>query len=583
VSKVLELKGMLERHTLASNISYLYDQWQQERYEWLQEKIELRKFLFATDTSKTTNSSLPWKNTTTRPKLTQIRDNLHANYMTALFPSDDWLKWEGYTQEAETLSKKKAITTYLTNKLKLSNFRSTVSQLLYDFIDYGNAIVDVEMMFEYKEDPETGERIPQFVGPRARRISPYDIVFNPLAQSFAETPKITRSIKTMGEVRKDLKSMAGVEHYEQILSKAEEVRRKAHAYTTADWAKAASYRVDGFGSLQEYYQSNYVEILEFEGDIHDPDNNVLLENQIITVIDRSHVIRQEVAPRWLSGSSKAHTGWRKRPDTLWAMGPLDNLVGMQYRIDHLENLSADAMDLAIHPPVVIAGSVEEFDWHPGAEIYAGEGGVVTELGKNLQGVIAAKQDIAALEAKMEELAGSPRETMGIRTPGEKTAFEVQSLMTAASRIFQEKITQFETELLEPLLNSMLEVARRHMDMSDVIRVMDDDFGVVEFMTVTKEDITAEGKIRPVGARHFAAQAQLMQGLVGVFNSPIGQMIQPHTSPKALTKLVEDSLGLERFSLFYDNAMIYENMETQKVMADAEEEVAVHATTPGLEG
>jgi hypothetical protein len=130
---------------------------------------------------------------------------------------------------------------------------------------------------------------------------------------------------------------------------------------------------------------------------------------------------------------------------------------------------------------------------------------------------------------------------------------------------------------------MLEVARRHMDMSDVIRVMDDDFGVVEFLTVTKEDITAQGKIRPIGARHFAAQAQLLQGLTGVFNSPIGQMIQPHTSPKALTKLVEDSLGLERFSLFYDNAMIYENMETQKVMADAEEEVAVHATTPGLEG
>ena len=583
MSKVLELKGLLEQHTLAANISYLYDNWQQQRYEWMQEKIELRKYLFATDTSKTSNSKLPWKNTTTRPKLTQIRDNLHANYMTALFPNDDWLKWEGYTQDAETLSKKKAITTYLSNKLKTSNFRDTVSQLLFDYIDYGNAFVDVEMMYEYKEDPETGERIPQFVGPKAKRISPYDIVFNPLATSFKDTPKITRYIKSLGEVKKDLRSVAGSQHLEEVIKKAEEVRRRSHAYSHADWAKAAGYMVDGFGSLQEYYQSDYVEILEFEGDMYDSDTDTFLENHIITIIDRSHVIRKEVSPRWLSGSGKAHCGWRKRPDTLWAMGPLDNLVGMQYRIDHLENLSADAMDLAIHPPVVIAGSVEEFDWHPGAEIYAGEGGVVTELGKNLQGVIAAKQDINALELKMEELAGAPRETMGIRTPGEKTAFEVQSLMTAASRIFQEKITQFETELLEPLLNAMLEVARRHMDMSDVIRVMDDDFGVVEFLTVTKEDITAQGKIRPIGARHFAAQAQLLQGLTGVFNSPIGQMIQAHTSPKAMTKLVEDSLGLERFSLFYDNAMIYENMETQKVMADAEEEVAVHATTPGLEG
>ena len=27
--------------------------------------------------------------------LTQIRDNLHANYLDALFPNDDWMKWEG--------------------------------------------------------------------------------------------------------------------------------------------------------------------------------------------------------------------------------------------------------------------------------------------------------------------------------------------------------------------------------------------------------------------------------------------------------------------------------------------------------
>jgi hypothetical protein len=583
VSKVLELKGLLEQHTLAANISYLYDNWQQQRHEWMQEKIELRKYLFATDTSKTSNSKLPWKNTTTRPKLTQIRDNLHANYMTALFPNDDWMRWEGYSQEAETLEKKKVITTYLKNKIRLSDFRSIISQLLYDYIDYGNAIADVDMMVEYKEDKQTGEMIPQFIGPRAKRISPYDIVINPLAPSFAESPKITRYIKSIGELKKEVETMPESSHYKKAIAKSDEIRRRSHAYSQSDWAKAAGYQVDGFGNLQEYYQTDYVEILEFEGDIHDASTDTFYQNYVITVIDRAHIIRMEPKERWLSGSSKVHSGWRKRPDTLWAMGPLDNLVGMQYRIDHLENISADAMDLAIHPPVVIAGNVEEFDWHPGAEIYAGEGGIVTELGKNLNGVIAAKQDIAALEAKMEELAGAPRETMGIRTPGEKTAFEVQSLMTAASRIFQEKITQFEVDILEPLLNSMLEIARRNMEASDVIRVMDDDVGVVTFMTITKEDITAEGKIRPIGARHFIAQAQLLQNLTGVFNSPIGQMIQKDVSPKAMTKLVEDILGLERYSLFYDNAMLIEQAESQKVASNLEEDVAANATTPGLQG
>jgi hypothetical protein len=41
------------------------------------------------------------------------------------------------------------------------------------------------------------------------------------------------------------------------------------------------------------------------------------------------------------------------------MGPLDNLVGMQYRIDHLENLKADVFDLIAFPPLKIKGYVED--------------------------------------------------------------------------------------------------------------------------------------------------------------------------------------------------------------------------------
>ena len=48
------------------------------RDKWIEEKKELRNYLFATDTRTTSNSKLPWSNSTTTPKLTQIRDNLHA-------------------------------------------------------------------------------------------------------------------------------------------------------------------------------------------------------------------------------------------------------------------------------------------------------------------------------------------------------------------------------------------------------------------------------------------------------------------------------------------------------------------------
>ena len=91
-------KQDLERDNLAKKISVLWSTWDSQRQGKKNEWSELRNFVFATDTSTTTNSVLPWKNSTTFPKLCQIRDNLHSNYLASLFPNDDWLKWEAYDQ-----------------------------------------------------------------------------------------------------------------------------------------------------------------------------------------------------------------------------------------------------------------------------------------------------------------------------------------------------------------------------------------------------------------------------------------------------------------------------------------------------
>ena len=212
-------------------------------------------------------------------------------------------------------------------------------------------------------------------------------------------------------------------------------------------------------------------------------------------------------------------------------------------------------------------------------IYLGDDGQITELGKNLSGVMAASSDAQYLQATMEEMAGAPKQAMGIRTPGEKTAFEVQQLENAAGRIFQDKLSQFERDVVEPLLNSMFEIAKRNLEGTDIVRVMDDDIGVTEFLKITREDITAAGKLRPVGARHFAAQAQLIQNINGLFNSPFGQMILPHTSGKKAYRLAEDLFGLERFGLFSDYAQLAEQQEMQAIAAEMEKENLQTAATP----
>ena len=567
----LEITSMFGQDNEAKYIANTWHNWNSQRFSKIEDWKELRNYVFATDTTTTTNSTLPWKNSTTLPKLCQIRDNLHSNYLSALFPNDDWLKWEAYSKNDATKEKSKAIEAYMSNKTRESHFRTEMSKLLYDYIDYGNCFSTVDFEASYVLNNQ-GEKVPNYVGPRARRISPLDIVFNPLAERFIDSPKIVRSLRNVGELKKMAENEPDNAYLKQALDKRAEMCAKMNAYGLEEGSKAEGINIDGFGNYWDYLQSGYVEFLEFYGDIHNQSTGELQTGRIITIIDRMYILRNEAFPTWLGHAPIYHVGWRTRPDNLWAMGPLENLVGMQYRIDHLENLKADAMDLAVMPPLVIKGEVESFVWGPSAEIHIDENGGVEELARGTQWVLLTENNIDKLEMRMEQYAGAPREAMGIRSAGEKTAFEVQQLQNAAGRIFQEKITTFETELLERLLNAMLETGKRNMDAADWIRVFDDDLGVNQFMEITKEDITASGTLRPIGARHFAAQAQLVQNLSNLSNTPIWQQISPHLSTINLSRMVEDVLGFGRFDLFRPNVNVMEQQDTQRMANQAGEDL-----------
>lgn len=570
-TKPLTLTTTFGRDNEAEYIAYTWTKYNNQRQPKIALWKELRNYIFATDTTTTTNRSLPWKNSTTLPKLCQIRDNLHSNYVSALFPNDDWLKWEAYSKSDNTRDKVESIKAYMSNKTRESHFRTEISKLLYDYIDYGNAFSTVYYESSFNEDSE-GNRTSIYQGPRLKRISPLDIVFNPLSDDFSKSFKIIRSLKTVGELYNMADQEPDNAYIRDALKKRNKLYTHIQAYGLDDQDKAEGIAIDGFGDYAEYLQGEYVEFLEFHGDMYNSKTKKLERGLVITVIDRMWTIRRETTKSWQGRSPIFHVGWRTRPDNLWAMGPLENLVGMQYRIDHLENLKADAMDLAVLPPLVIKGEVEEFEYGPNAEIHIDEAGDVTELGRGSQWVISAENSIDRIEMRMEQYAGAPREAMGIRSAGEKTAFEVQQLQNAAGRIFQEKLNTFEIEILERSLNAMLETAKRNLDSTDVVRVIDDDLGVTQFLKITKEDITAAGNLRPVGARHFAAQAQLVQNLTSLSNTPIWQQIGPHISTKQLSKLVEEIMGLSRYQLFTPNVAIFEQQETQRLLGQAQEDL-----------
>ena len=561
----IDISTILDPHALAVDIAGRWTSWNSRRAGKLEEWKELRNYLYATDTSTTSNKKLPWTNSTTTPKLTQIADNLHANYVATLFPQQRWFKFEAYDKSSNTKSKRNVIQAYMENKLRQANFETTVNRLVNDYIQYGNCFATVEFVNDYTEF-EDGERVVNYVGPKLVRISPFDIVFNPTAANFADTPKIVRSVLTLGELKRKIDATVDNAYYLDVFDRMV-ANRATVSGADVDTFKADGYVADGFGDLKSYYESNYVEILTFYGDIYDSETNQFLNNRIITVVDRSYVIFNEQNPSWLGTAPVFHAGWRERPDNLYAMGPLDNLVGMQYRIDHLENLKADVFDQIAYPMLKVRGDVEDFDFAPAERIYIGEEGDVGYLAPDPTALNADFQ-IQALEAKMEMLAGAPREAMGIRSAGEKTAFEVQSLMTSAGRIFQHKTAHFERVFLEPILNAMLEAARRNMNYADVIRVLNGDTGLPFFQEITKEDIKANGKIVPMGARHFAERARRIQTLTQLYQIKASDpTVAVHLSGKEFARILTEELGEP--ALFSENVAIKEQMDTQKVATEAE--------------
>jgi len=533
---------------LACEISRNWMDWDSFRTKWASDRIEVQEYIYATDTTSTTNKQLPWSNKTTIPKLCQIRDNLHANYMAAMFPKRKWMIWEANDRQSNQAEKIEAIESYMGWVADRNEFYDTVSHLVLDYIE-GNAFGTVEWVDETVITPEGKEQV-GYAGPKVVRINPTDIAFNPTATDFKSAPKIVRSLVSIGEVKEMIERMSKddsmQEDAEALYSYMKELRGKAMSWPDTDVSKDRIFEIAGFTGFREYLESNTVEVLTFYGDIYDSVNDTLLKNHVIKVVDRHKVLSKRPNPSFFGTAPIFHAGWRQRPDNIWSMGALDNLVGMQYRIDHLENMKADLMDLTTYPVQKIRGYVEDYSWQPMEKIYVGDDGDVELLSPPTQ-ALQVESQIASYEMKMEEMAGSPKEAMGFRTPGEKTMYEVQRLENAASRIFQAKISQFERTMLESLLNAMLELSRRNVDKT-TIRVFNQEFKIAIFNDMTAEDITGNGRIKPVAARHFAERAQHIQDLTTFFGSSIGAdpEVRVHFSSVEMARLMEDMLDLDQW-------------------------------------
>jgi hypothetical protein len=578
VGKVMELQNVLEPDQKAVRITERYMEWDLLRQVKKNDWEEIRRYRYATDTTQTTNNTTPWKNKTTVPKLCQIGDNLYANYIATAFPKRKGMYWEANNHDDNSKAKRDAIVNYMTWVKEQPMYKHEMDKIILDYLDFGNCFGTVEWVDQRVQTK--GKTQMGYVGPMIRRISPLDMIMNPTAENFVQSPKIVRSIVSMGELRDMLERLTNDENRETNQNLYEYLKKiRFHARTfQGDWIQRDRlYAVDGFTSFRAYILSEFVEVLTFYGDYHDYINDTFHKNRVITVVDRHKLINDQPNPSFYGYPPIFHLPWRKKQDNLWGMGPFDNLVGMQYRMDHLENMGADIFDFTAYPVQLIKGFVEDFIWQPAEKIFTSEEGSVEIVQPKVE-VLNADMKIEKLERLMEEMAGAPREAMGFRTPGEKTKYEVQRQENAGSRLFQNKIGQFEEQMVEPLDNAMLELAQRNLSGTQVIRVMDNESNTAFFQELTVEDITGIGRIKSVGARHFAEQAELVQNLTNLSQGPMWQFVQPHFSSIKLAKIYEEVFDLKDYEVVQQNVAIAEQADAQRTAQTLHEQLQMEQGT-----
>lgn len=565
--KTLSVQNWINPDQKADEVVRQYTIWQGLRSNALEKWREIEAFIYATDTRSPLLGGGQFDHTTHIPLVHEIREDLISIMYTTILPHDDWLGWRGFDKESDTEKKRAKALAYIDNRNSLNGFRRDVKTLVQDYIDYGNAFVKV-MKIDETETSEDGSITTGYIGPKLQRISPHDIVFNPTASSFEKTPKIIRTLVSLGDFKTMADNDANRDFNQQVVQDVLDRRGNASSVPNdiGDNKKNEQFIPDGFNTLESYHTSGVVEILWFYGDVYDDITQEVHKNRLVAVVDRGNTLLdiEEVDPKIY------HVGYKPKPDNLWAQGALDQVIGLNFQANHRENAKNTAIDRFIYPDRLYVGDAEEiYDPDTGQTKYlVPEGGSVTDITPDAS-ILSFDGQIDQLMAMGRAAARVPPSIVGFRTPGEKTFGEVQSLENGAFRGFIHKAEMFELELLEKVVNAELKIGIDSLDIALQVPSEDSE-GLPVFLDITKEDLESNGKLVPYGARRFARENQQLSAINLLANSNLGQLIGSHINTFNLAKAVETLGGFSKFEFVSKFAAVEEALEQQQQTQMAEQ-------------
>ena len=556
-----------EERNLIDMLTHDFTNMESGRAAWEEERRELLLYLDATDTNTTTNSKLPFKNSTTINKIAQLHQNITTSYIEHLMPNSDWVDFVGATRDDMDVKKRQAVVSYVKGKVEASNLEGVLEQLASDYADSGIAGVHTRHV-KQSSVSVGGKIIPHYTGTITERINPNDLFYDVTASSLVAARKCIRTLYTMGGLKKHIMESTNplmtMEQFETLRNERRSVR-EAVGDGYSGRRKFDSLSKQGFGSMINYINEGIVEVLTFYGDFYDEEQDELMSNYEISMIDRKIIGRKASLESWNNSQNLHISVWEFRKDSLAPIGPLNRVVGLQYKLDKRENFKEDLFDRFLSPPLKKIGDVREKGTRggPDHEFQTEEGGDVAYMTPPPE-VLSGDNLLVTILQLMEDLSGSPRESIGQRTPGEKTKFEVQLLDQGQNKLFRRKVKKFERELLSPVLQDYLEQGRHHLDGTDLVKTYNQELGSTDFLDITQQDLNGNGTMVAQGASQFAEKANTLQNLNAIFQTPVGGLINPSLSRKKLTRTVEQLADLTKYDLFTFGIGLQEDAELQRL-------------------
>ncbi len=558
-----------DKINVASSISGFWDSYNSRRAKAMAKWKEIDLYRYATDTKDLPGADNFDHNV--HIPITHIVDEKLKSILNATaFPHEDWLGWEASDFEAENVEKRNRVLSYINKVHSLTKFTREGKKALADLVAYGNNFLQTVHVNESSE--EGGKIVEGYVGPKTYRISPYDIVFDPTSPSFEESFKVIRKKMTVGEFALFAEKHSDLVDPEVVRNILSRRIGSSDSATTNNQYKDAQYVPEGFDSLDGYYMSGYVHVLWFYGSIFDEATLKVIPNRCILVADYNKIVfdKHDPDPKIRKG------GWKERPDNLWSQSPLEPIIGLNYEINHRENAKNDAIDKFIHPDELYIGDPEIIhdDVTGRREIWAPINGSAQDITPDAS-TLSFNTEIDKLTMTVMQVVGIPPDVIGFRSPGEKTAFEVQNLNDGAFRDFVDHVAQWEQDCLEKVIGDQISVGRAHFNGSTV--TVNSPEGIPLSAAVSKEDLKVNAVVVPQGARRFARMLQQLAGIQSMAQTL--QFYQSHVDSYNLAKAIETLSGLDEFGIIKKFAAIEEQGGAEKASAAVEQDLVESLSQP----